>query len=546
MAKTPAADKMKGSAATTNASGKAKKKKPAAAKHATPTKRKGKQKQGEKEDEKKTAVGAKKLPQSAWTWRRKLALKMVPPKTLVRIPACSNKNNTKTPKNNTKKISSAKDDNGKQYWPAALFMDAPYKHGILVDDNDVPNDYFQEARGYSSKTNHTLGERTLPCLTETEARLWRHKHAAHTAAAKRFPVEVARLLGTITLRMEEIHPNNNSKKKKAKPPQHNPPSTGAALLASLPTVIHPPLGGMAYVRPKQLTRKKAQEEATTELLHQTPGSDEATKELHRDPKVHQRANEIFSQWGAVTSCSGHAKTHDGDTGELPVGHKDPHYVSLRALQKWLTKGLKTGTLVDLQQDAVREFYNGLTRVPINATQILEALVDLSDPRSLYKVPLVSVYPHMTQATSNSNSNSNTDKTVWNIQLGVYMHRLLTEVFTCQTLHVVLSALDEGSYTITQPLRLPPSGPPVFASAPYPKVDMSELEYDGAPSSASDDNEDDEIEVIDVDLVEGGSRDEFILSPFSTKGLLKLLENKGCDTSNVSTFHFLTDAAITER
>lgn len=110
-----------------------------------------------------------------------------------------------------------------------------------------------------------------------------------------------------------------------------------------------------------------------------------------------------------------------------------------------------------------------------------------------------------------------------------MHRLLPEIFTCESLHIVMSALDEGSYTITQPLRLPPSGPEqVFQSAPYPKVDTSVLGEEG--SSVEQDDDDDSS--MDDDM-EGGSRDEMVLSPFSTKGLLKLLENKGCDVSDVS-------------
>ena len=130
-------------------------------------------------------------------------------------------------------------------------------------------------------------------------------------------------------------------------------------------------------------------------------------------------------------------------------------------------------------------------------------------------------------------------------MGIYMHRLLPEIFDRESLHIVMSALDDGSYTIVQPLCLPPVGPPAFESAPYPQVDMTVLEDnddDDDDVYAKEDEENDKsmttkeeetVVVVDVDAeMEGGSRDEMVVSPFSTKGLLKLLENKGCDISEV--------------
>ena len=53
-----------------------------------------------------------------------------------------------------------------------------------------------------------------------------------------------------------------------------------------------------------------------------------------------------------------------------------------------------------------------------------------------------------------------------------MNRLLPEVLTASTLHVVMSALDKGSFIVTEALHVPPMinpSDPVFVSAKYPIV-----------------------------------------------------------------------------
>ena len=163
------------------------------------------------------------------------------------------------------------------------------------------------------------------------------------------------------------------------------------------------------------------------------------------------------------------------------------------------------------------------------------------------MPLVAVYPRMervktpsTAATGKSNKRSSCAKVgiggeqVWKVQIGIYMHRLLPEIFITESLHIVMSALDEGSYKISHPLQLLPQGEAVFESAEYPKVDLACFDQNGDGNVAIDDSvmmSDSDDSVTDGDM-EGGSRDDMVLSPFSTKGLLKMLENKGCDVSEV--------------
>jgi hypothetical protein len=96
----------------------------------------------------------------------------------------------------------------------------------------------------------------------------------------------------------------------------------------------------------------------------------------------------------------------------------------------------------------------------------------------------------------------------------------------------MTALDNGSFRILEPLHLPPvPKEPVFESAPTPIVvtDESELEAD---VSDSDDEEKKSDDVVDVTIGDS-TRDESRISAFSVKGFLKLLENSGNDISNVS-------------
>lgn len=236
--------------------------------------------------------------------------------------------------------------------------------------------------------------------------------------------------------------------------------------------------------------------------------------------------------------------------------------------------------------------------------LLHALHDLQlskNPESIYGIPLVTVYARMERIMNddddddkpltttaggknkkkttnrggggrgrkNNNAKNDDDSSIrWKVQLGIYMHRLLPEILTCQTLHGVISALDPDSYQITQPLVLPPSGKAVFASSTYPKIDMSLIKYNNEYDSDDSDDGDDDDDSDDADTsyennkdkkskqkrdssdmddrrtstnpggtLEGGEREERIISPFSTRGLLKLLECRGCDVSNVSVVRF---------
>ena len=115
------------------------------------------------------------------------------------------------------------DDNTNTIFPPVVYTDATYSRGILVANaNDaatnnaaaaagnehdleqevsisIPNDYFvNNARGGVSGV-----EVAVPRLAADEAARWADSHAAHAAAKRRSPMQIGRLLGTISLGFEE-------------------------------------------------------------------------------------------------------------------------------------------------------------------------------------------------------------------------------------------------------------------------------------------------------------------------------------------------------
>jgi hypothetical protein len=201
--------------------------------------------------------------------------------------------------------------------------------------------------------------------------------------------------------------------------------------------------------------------------------------------------------------------------------KDEFYVPIKCLLEWLDNE----KVVDLARDRVKSLYGGLRRVKIDACSILESLMDLSCPSSLYKIPLVTPYAVATRTNQS-------DKVTWKVRIGVYMNRLLPEVLTEKNLHCVMTALDDDSFIVTQPLHLPSmrnGNDPVFASSKYPIVQI----LDDIDEEDPMDEEKKEDEPIDPAMMLGSTRETKIISPFTPRGLLKLLENTGNVTTMVS-------------
>lgn len=112
---------------------------------------------------------------------------------------------------------------------------------------------------------------------------------------------------------------------------------------------------------------------------------------------------------------------------------------------------------------------------------------------------------------------------------LYLH-IKPEVMTSHDLHIVMTALDEGSFRVVEPLHLPPSPEkPVFESAPSPVVVMGD-ESEVPDMYDSDGEEKKSDDVVDLTIGES-TRDESRISAFSVNGFLKLLESRGNDISN---------------
>ena len=108
------------------------------------------------------------------------------------------------------------------------------------------------------------------------------------------------------------------------------------------------------------------------------------------------------------------------------------------------------------------------------------------------------------------------------------------------LHCVMSALDDNSYIVSEPLHMPPitnKNDPVFQSSKYPIVklptiaptDFMDIDDKDDSFMGEEKKEDDDDVQEDIALGES-TRESKTISAFSTKGYLRLLENTGNDIS----------------
>ncbi len=204
------------------------------------------------------------------------------------------------------------------------------------------------------------------------------------------------------------------------------------------------------------------------------------------------------------------------------------YVPIPCLLDWMKDN---DNIEDLAAGRVKSLYGGLRQIPTDAFSVLESLIDLSNATTLYKIPLITPYAMASCIVENENEHR------WKIRIGVYMNRLLPEVLTSFNLHCIMSALDEDSYIVTKPLHLPPMrNDAVFESSKYPIVRLPETHDDDYMDeddiSMCEEKKEDDDAPIDPTVI-GSTRETKTISPFTAKGLLKLIENTGNDISKVS-------------
>jgi hypothetical protein len=210
---------------------------------------------------------------------------------------------------------------------------------------------------------------------------------------------------------------------------------------------------------------------------------------------------------------------------------DPDYF----LCSRLLELLKSNRLSDNHAGQRKSLYNGLRSIPTDTVTVLTSLLQLCSPVGFYEIPLIVPYPVLqlvsTVPIDDDDSSCMVTRT-YQLQIGVYCNRLLFEIMTEADLHIVMSALDEGSYRITEPIHLPPTAKePAFCSSPYPTVVFDDEEDDSDDSHNNDDDRNnDSTDKDDVHMMQS-TRDDSTVSAFTPRGLLKLLESEGNDISN---------------
>jgi len=257
-------------------------------------------------------------------------------------------------------------------------------------------------------------------------------------------------------------------------------------------------------------------------------------------RLEERSNQIRSSWKHTKNTPPLRECwhpHDGDFVREALGDDisaNETHIPIEALVPWARNRNSGVTVTDRLEGRTASLYNGLRHIQTDATSILEALLDLSHTSSLYKIPLITPVAIACVVEAPNNRSC-----TWKIRIGVYMNRLLPEVLTASTLHVVMSSLDKGSFIVSEALHVPPMrdlGDPVFVSAKYPivrvpgKDEIIEIDIDEDDMSVEEEKKEaDSDKVMDAATM-GASRDSRTISPFTTNGLLKLLESPGNDMS----------------
>ena len=417
---------------------------------------------------------------------------------------------------------------------------------------EVPADYFCAEDHHNVKARHlpykygTRGGRTVPMLSELEATMWTQRHAAHAAAQRRFPMEAVRLLGTITLYFEGRSEKGAFDK------------VGLLAMSRKASKLHrsrqisrfgiPRKPKACYDKfTKDITPKQALTEAMLEMDIEEGASLDFLPDDVRE-RLEKRSMEIRSSWKPIKNSPPLRECwhpYSGDFVKEALGGDNvsdtESHIPIETLASWAkNENGSTGvTVIDRAEGRTASLYNGLRHVQTDAISILDALLDLSHTTSLYEIPLITpVAVARTVKTIGDTSRT------WKIRIGVYMNRLLPEVLTASTLHVIMSALDEGSFIVSEALHTPPMrnpADPVFVSAKYPIVRvpgkdetieiLSDIDEDDMSVEEEKKTEDTD-RIVDAAMM-GASRDSRTISPFTTSGLLKLLESQGNVTTDWS-------------
>ena len=193
------------------------------------------------------------------------------------------------------------DEHNDQFiFPPIVYTDAKYTKGVLIPEASPVNEEEEDNDGITEEVSVQMpqnyfrrdDEDCLPILTENEVNVWNHNIAASCAANRRFPMQVGRLLGTITLYFDERQQQQQQGKKQSK----------ATTLYNLSRKYCHRNDSAARkgadTNCKLLSRKQAMNEARLEMAI-GEDIDETSLPLEVQRQLQTRSEEIFQFWKDV-------------------------------------------------------------------------------------------------------------------------------------------------------------------------------------------------------------------------------------------------------
>ena len=386
-----------------------------------------------------------------------------------------------------KKRAASSPQNGKAAKHARKTVDIPNALDIgrvlpRAQLKEPPGNHKQPAKA-KKKDPPVPAKKIASQLNDTEAHLWHQAYAAKPASHCHSQISCkVRLVGTITRKVHvdtSVDPFPSLLWNKGKSPvpfistNHTPRSFKVPSLS----------------------------QARQEILRELPEDHEIT-----DGQLVLRANQLIHQWKTVLGEPyGPGWDARGELLAVPIEN------SVRVSQ--ILRLLEDGTLTDCDPEMARG------EIAIDAKAVLTSLGKFCVPEdSLYGQPMVVsfIQPTLIERTPRQST--------YELTIPVYVHRLAFEILSLYDTHIIWSALDEDSYKVVRPLLIPPKiDPPVFHSAPTPRVVVDDEGEEGGDLMTDD---------IDGDvLLATSTRRSDVVSAYTFEGLLKLLESPGNDTTN---------------
>lgn len=327
-------------------------------------------------------------------------------------------------------------------------------------------------------------------LNETEARLWQQVHGAKCASHNHNPGRKVRLIGTITRTVTVEHsvdPFPSLEWNKGK--------------KTVPYFMEQPVPNTFKIPTVSQAKK--------EVVRELPVDEEIA-----DGQLVLAANSLLQEWKHVLGKPyGPGWNERGELLDCPLEG------SLRVSQ--VLPFFQNDILTDTEPDKEKDYYHGLRKIAIDTQTVLTSLQNFAVPaKALYGQPMVValVIPNLIQVNNN--------KKTYRLTIPVYVHRLAFEILSLDDVHTIWSALDEGSYTVVNPLTVTPKVDQVFFSDPTPRVVIDD-----------DEDEEESNDIIDLTdevqediLLENSTRRSDIVSAYTFPGFLKLLESPGCNVT----------------